>query len=498
MDFRRIASALAPWSPLVEILFNSSAGVLNDQSLYGASEIKAASYPAYKTFAAYIQDELKASQRLNLSLGLRWEVDPPPDSTNGPLPYIVVGNASVPSSLSLAPEGNSFWQTTYYNFAPRIGLAYSANNKHGSETVIRAGGGVFFDAGQQQSTQSFVNGIGNVAEALYFGASYPLTPAQVNVPSTNPLAAPYKAEGYYYPQHTQLPYTWQWNLSLEQALGAAQTFTLSYVGSNGRRLLSQQELATASAFPLGVLIQSSDTTSSYNALQLKFQRTVSRGLQLLASYNWAHSIDFGSQDVAFAQIRGNSDFDIRDNFNLAATYEAPKAKSGELIDAIVNQWSFDTRFAVRGGFPVILDGNAITLSNGQEAFQGLDLVPNTPIYLRLPGLPGGREVNPAAFSLPTGTAYGDAPRNFVRGFGMNELDLGIRRTFPLVDRLNLQFRAEVFNLLNHPNFGYIEPLYGNPRFGQATKTLNESLTNLNSLYQQGGPRSIQLSLRLEF
>ena len=497
-DFRRTASTLAPWSPLLEILFNSSTGVINNQSEYGVSEIKSASYPAYKNVAAYIQDELRANQKLNLSLGLRWEVNPPPGSTNGPLPYAVVGNPNVPSSLSLAPEGSSFWKTTYYNFAPRFGLAYHANDKRGSETVIRAGGGVFFDSGQQQSTQAFANGIGKIAEALYFGASYPLTPAQVNVPVVSPPVAPYNAQGYYYPEHTQIPYTLKWNLSIEQALGASQTFTLSYIGSNGRRLLSQQELTGVSAFPDGVFLQSSGNTSSYNALQAKYQRTLSRGLQVLASYNWAHSIDFGSQNIAYAQIRGNSDFDLRNNFNLAATYEIPKLNSEKVVDAIVNRWSLDTRFAARGGFPVILDGNSITLPSGQSAYSGLNLVPNVPVYLHVRGLPGDREINPAAFSLPAKNTYGNAPRNFVRGFGMNELDLGVRRTFPIVERLNLQFRAEMFNLLNRPDFGYIQPKYGNPQFGQAAETLNESLTTLSSIYQQGGPRSMQMSLRLEF
>ena len=445
-----------------------------------------------------IQDELKATQRLNVSFGLRWEVNPPPASAKGPLPYVVTGNLRDPSSLSLAAPGTPFWKTTYYNFAPRIGLAYRAHQTPGHETVLRAGGGVFFDSGQQQSTETFENDIGETAGAIYFGASYPLTHAQIYLPIVDPPAAPYNAQGFYYPEHTQLPYTLQWNVSLEQALGSNQSFTLSYVGSNGRRLLSQQDLASVAAFPFGILLQSSGTTSSYNALQAKFQRTLSRGLQILASYNWAHSIDFGSQDIAFEQIRGNSDFDLRNNLNLASTYDTPKLGSGKVLDAIVNRWSLDTRFAVRGGFPVILDGNQIVLPSGQDAYQGLNLVPNTPIYLHAAGLPGGRKINPAAFSLPTGTAYGNAPRNFVRGFGMNELDLGVRRTFPIVDRLNLQFRAEMFNLLNHPNFGYIEPLYDNPQFGQAVRTLNESLTNLSPLYQQGGPRSVQMSLRLEF
>ncbi|MBB6143715.1 hypothetical protein HNQ77_001664 [Silvibacterium bohemicum] len=498
--FRRISSRLAPSSPNVTSIFDSDTGVLANISEAGIVDVTSTSYPAYSNFAIYIQDEVKASHRLNLSLGLRWEVNPPPSSTSQALPYIVQGNLGDPSSLNLAPTGTRFWKTTYYNFAPRLGIAYIAHQEPGRETVLRAGGGVFFDSGQQTSTQAFGNSVGQNSEGLYFGSSYPLAPAQVNLSIANPPIAPYNAQAYYFPTRLQLPYTLQWNVSVEQALGRSQTLTISYVGSNGRRLLSQQDIspATGDFSSYGIVQETSGTTSSYNALQVKFQRTLSRGLQVLGSYNWAHSIDFGSQDTDFAQIRGNSDYDLRNNFNLAATYDFPTTHSGALIGTLTHHWSLDTRLTARGAFPVILDGNQITLPNGQSAYQGLNLVPNVPVYLHVQGIPGNRQINPAAFAVPPSNAYGNAPRNFVRGFGMNQLDLAVRRSFPIVDRLNLQFRAEMFNILNHPDFGYIYPYYGGVQFGQATQTLNESLGTLSPLYQQGGPRSMQMSLRLQF
>jgi hypothetical protein len=499
-DFRRISSRLIPGSPSTVAAFSSSAGILANQTEYGLAEVIQAASPVYHNFAAYIQDELKASQRLNLSFGLRWEVNPPPTVASGTLPYIAQGNLSDPSSLALAPQGTRFWKTTYYNFAPRFGIAYRAYAEPGRETIVRGGGGVFFDSGQQTSASAFGNSVGASTYGIYYGASYPLTPAQVNISIANPPVPPYSASAYYFPDRVQLPYTLQWNVSLEQALGKAQALTLSYVGSNGRRLLSQQYIYpdNANFASDGLVAEISGTTSSYNALQIKFQRSLRHGLQVLASYNWSHSIDFGSLDADFAQIRGNSDFDVRNNFNLAATYDVPEIHSRELVNVLATHWSLDARFAARTAFPVILDGNEVTLSGGQVAYQGLNLVPNVPAYLHVPGLPGGREINPAAFSLPAGDAYGDAPRNFARGFGMNQLDLAVRRLFPVAGRLNLQFRAEMFNILNHPNFGYIYPYYGGVQFGQATETLNESLGTLSPLYQQGGPRSMQMSLKLQF
>jgi hypothetical protein len=111
--------------------------------------------------------------------------------------------------------------------------------------------------------------------------------------------------------------------------------------------------------------------------------------------------------------------------------------------------------------------------------------------------PGGRAINPQAFTQAT-SGLGDAPRNFTRGFGAWQMDFVIRRDFPIHDRLKLQFRTEAFNIFNHPNFGNINGFFGQNTFGQATGTLASSLGVLNSLYQMGGPRSMQFALKLVF
>jgi hypothetical protein len=153
----------------------------------------------------------------------------------------------------------------------------------------------------------------------------------------------------------------------------------------------------------------------------------------------------------------------------------------------------------------------------------LNTVPAQPIYISGTectaaynnglGCPGGRAINPNAFSLPVGctpsscppgTGAGDAPRNFARGFGAWQVDLAVRREFPVYERLKLQFRAEAFNIVNHPNFGIINSNYCSVgpgtgcTFGQATSTLANSLGGLSPLYQMGGPRSMQFALKLIF
>jgi hypothetical protein len=148
---------------------------------------------------------------------------------------------------------------------------------------------------------------------------------------------------------------------------------------------------------------------------------------------------------------------------------------------------------------VTLQGNyTVDPTTGSQYYGNLNLVPNQPIYLSGVQYPGGRAINPAAFAYPSGTEQGDAPRNFVRGFGTNQVNLAVRRDFPVYDRLTLDFRAEAFNVLNHPNFGYVDSFLGDATFGQATQMLNQSLSTMSSLYQQGGPRSMQFALKLKF
>jgi hypothetical protein len=293
----------------------------------------------------------------------------------------------------------------------------------------------------------------------------------------------------------------QWNLSLEQAVGKDQAITLAYVGANGRRLGQQQELFVNALNPdfSTVIFSPGGVTSSYNALQAKFQRQIAHGVQALVSYTWSHSLDFGSNYVALPLTRGNSDFDVRQNFSGALTWDLPKLSSPRIAEALFNRWGLDGRVTARSAFPVTLQGAFLTdPSTGQSYSGNVNLVPNQPVYLYGPQYPGGRSLNAAAFTLPSSPDPGDASRNFVRGFGASQVNLAARRDFKVHESLHLQFRAETFNLLNHPNFGGIDPGLTDATFGQALSMLNQSLGTVASQYQQGGPRSMQFALRLVY
>jgi hypothetical protein len=350
--------------------------------------------------------------------------------------------------------------------------------------------------------------LGFSASKSYAGSPLPVTSAQL---AFTPVAAPPYTTGsiYAFPPNLQVPYTLEWNASVEQALGNAQTFSLSYVAANGRRLISTQAVSLTKLNPsFGTVdIFPADITSNYQALQLKFQRTVSRGLQGLMSYTWSHAIDYGSTYSTYAATRGNADYDVRHNFSGGVSWELPTIGHGRFSQSLVGGWGADGRLVIRSGFPINLAGNSLTdPATGNLYYSGVNLVPGRPLYLYGSQYPGGRALNggpkvsasSAAFTLPTGTTEGNAPRNFVRGFGENQINLALRRTFPLKDAVSLQFRAETFNLLNHPNFGFVNATLTNALFGQATQMLNQSLGTVASQYQQGGPRSMQFALKLMF
>ncbi len=387
---------------------------------------------------------------------------------------------------------------------------------------MRGGGGVFFDTGQQLGSQGYA-GVGFFASGN-FGALFGLPasfPAPQFVPAVvNPPVAPYNIPVYAFPVHLQLPYTLQWSASVQQSLGKSQALTVSHVGASGRRLLKQDIALVPPNFAQdGIIFVQNGLTSSYNALQIQYQRRLARGLQALASYTWSHSIDFGSQNSALPYTRGNSDFDVRHNFSAAVSYDLPDVYHNKFAGALLHHWGLDDRFTTRTAFPVNLTGTPFIDPITMKAVPTeLNIVPGQPIYLYGSkcaavyanglGCPGGRAINPDAFSPAARGKVGDAPRNFARGFGALQMDLAVRREFPIYEGLKLQFRAEAFNVFNHPNFGLVNTTYCLPStppappngctFGQASATLAQSLGVLSPLYQSGGPRSMQFALKLIF
>ncbi len=498
IDYRHIKSPIVPPSLVPILEFLGPQTTLSGTPDFAEIFSHKSATPLFNETALFVQDEWKLRPRLTVSMGLRWEVDPPPTGEHGDDAYTLRGSVNVPASLTLAPRGTPLWKTNWYNFAPRLGIAWTPNVQPGRETVVRAGGGVFFDTANEIAALGYDN-FGFSANQTYSGIPIPYTASDFNIPITT--TPPYTGTIIAYPPHLQAPYTLEWNTSIQQALGKNQAFTISYVGSNGRRLIGLQELSLASLNPNFGIVEyfSGGITSNYQSLQTQFQRTVARGIQALVSYTWSHSIDFGSNFNELPLQRGNSDFDVRNNLQGGISWDLPIIHSAKLTNILLDGWGLDARLNVRSAFPVTLAGNEIVdPATGSLSFGELNRVAGQPTYVYGNQYPGGKAINPAAFSLPATGISGNAPRNFVRGFGATQLNLAARREFPLHKSVGLQFRAEAFNILNHPNFGYVDPNYTDLLFGQATETLNSSLGTMASQYQQGGPRSMQFALKLHF
>jgi hypothetical protein len=501
----------------------------------------------FRNLGLFAQDTWHIVPRLTMTYGLRWDVDFVPSTISRPDFNAVTGfDLNNLSNLALLPAGTPPYKTKLGNIAPRIGLAYQVSDSHRWQTVLRAGFGVFYDlassnAGNIANSTTYPFGSENVLFGIPIGGTttFPLSSAEA---SPAPIAPPNVSNGqilFAVNPNLESPYTLQWNAAFEQALGTQQTLTVSYIGAVGRRLIQTAEIAVPNPNLSAAELTTNAGSSDYNALQLQFQRRLSRGLQVLASYSWSHSIDtasagsLGSGSNALSALdsninRGDSDFDIRNAFSTGLTYDVPAPKGNALITAILRGWSTENTVQARSAPPVnVYYDQFVELSNGFATDGRPDIVPGQPFYLygsqcaatfQVPVCPGGKGFNPAAFTAPpldptTGlpVRQGDLSRNALRGFGLTQWDFAVHREFPIHESMKLQFRAEMFNVLNHPNFGppvgdLGSPSLINPQFGQSIQLLGQSLAGpfglgsgaFDPLYQLGGPRSIQFALKLLF
>jgi hypothetical protein len=479
----------------------------------------------FRNLGAFAQDSWRILPRLTLTYGLRWDLDWAPSSSTGPSVPAVTGYSLTDlSNLAIAPAGTDAFKTTYGNIAPRLGAAWQISPNSNWETVLRGGFGVFYDLVNSETGSVLSNQPPFGSLKRNTNQPYPWTPDQIAAPAI-PSSATLSSFSVFNPE-LKLPYTLQWNVALEQALGGQQKISVSYIGAVGRRLLQTTEILSPPTNPGIQLANFIDnlSTSNYNALQVQFQRRLSRGVQALASYTWSHSIDDasagsfgvgsnlglpGSND----QNRGNSDFDIRNAFSAGLTWDIPTLRRNAFTKAVLGGWSVEQFILARSAPPLdLVDENLFLFNGGINANIRPDLVPGKSAYLFGSLYPGGKAINPGAFIDPpidpiTGSPIrqGNLSRNALRGFGAMEWDFAVHRDFPIFESLKLQFRAEMFNVSNHPNFGPPNNQLGVVGFGLSQQTLAQSLSNgsagsggFNPLYQIGGPRSIQLALKIIF
>jgi outer membrane receptor protein involved in Fe transport len=530
VDFRRLSPVYEPQQYIQQANFDTVATAAVGSASFAFFESNKVSALLLHNLGAFAQDTWRITSRLSLTVGLRWDVDFAPSSARGPSLSAVTGyNLNDLSRLTLAASGTPPFRTTYGNVAPRVGAAYQLSPSQEWQTVLRGGFGVFYDLATSQAGNAYGGGLNYPFGALSFmsGTSTPFPfSASVDVPPPITIASLRTGFStlYAFDPNLRLPYTLEWNVALEQALGKQQKISASYIGAVGRRLM-QTAVTELSNNPNVVFadLVGNTATSDYHALQLQFQSRLSHGLQTLASYSWSHSVDSGSTGSfantgntfasANGQNRGPSDFDIRNAFSGGLTYDLPALKSNAFTNELSRGWSVENIVQAHSAPPD-------DISYGFNTFRFLirggitnirpDLVAGQPLYLFGAQYPGGKAFNPKALTTPPTDAQGNPlrqgnfGRNRLRGFGVTQWDFALHRDFPIHDLLKLQFRAELFNVLNHPNFGLPSPGIDQPGFGIANQMLGQSLSSgagsggFDPLYQIGGPRSIQLALKMTF
>ena len=426
------------------------------------------------------------------------------------------------------------------NFAPRVGLAWDLFSN--GKTVLRAGYGVFYE--------TIIGNIpGNVMLNPPFLPDY-FTPfpfaawPNAFAPSGFPVLTVTQ-------QNLRTPYAQHFNLGIEHELPGKMVLGVAYVGTTGTKLprfrqidqayINKAQIDTLSPdvvtrmeligippavaqflynnqlwasipsvvrtpyFGFAQLFQAEDVVSSnYHSLQAKLDKRFSHGLSFLASYTWSHSIDgasvfFGSGANAttiFPQNnynlkaeRGSSDFDIRHRLSWSFTYDVPTLHAVPRL--LGTGWQL-------GGILTLQTGQPFSVLTG-EGLSGTGLGNDRPDLVGNPNA-GPHSVrqwfNTNAFVLNQPLTFGDAGRNIVTGPGYSDFDFSILKNVKIHERLNAQFRAEFFNITNHPVFALPSNILAAPNFGALFTTPDAAQNNVG--LGSGGPRLIQFALKLSF
>jgi hypothetical protein len=541
VDYRRLAPEFHPRAYSQFVSFPNvdafGQGILSFGSV-GATRSSTLLLP---NLGLFVQDSWRIRPRLTLTYGLRWDIDFAPSTLEGASLAAVTGFSLTDlSHLALAPEGTPPYKTRYGNFAPRVGIAYQLHQSPNWQTVLRGGFGVFYDLASSEVGNGLF-GFFPFGSTKPVGGTFPLSDALAAPPdiTADSLANPGGQLNAYDP-HIELPYTLEWDFVVEQGIGRDQSLSASYVGASGRRLLQTAYVVFPTPSIFSAQLVSNAGKSDYDAMQLQFQRRLSRGLQILGSYTWSHSIDTASAGsvgsgsntfdptLAANQNRGASDFDIRHTFSAGFTYDIPAPTGNAFSNALLRGWSLNNNIQIRSALPVdVFNSNFFGTSSLFFANTRPDVTAGIPLYLHGPQYPGGKAFNNTIGAVPGGcpdgtpsvgpfctpplgppfgfpARQGNFGRNVLRGFGAAQWDFSVRREFSIHESLKLQFRAEMFNVLNHPNFAPPISDLASPEFGVSTQMLNQYLGGnvggggFTALYQLGGPRSIQLALKLLF
>jgi len=503
------------------------------------------------TGSLFAQDAWQVTPKLNINLGVRYDYEQP-FYTNPPNSSIFDpshGGLLVAGSGSGAPE--YVYNSNKANISPRVGLSYQATNT----TVVRANYGIYYD---QPAGQAFygnlgvsnggANGVNNnpagsqpnysIILGAYDQATGPVwTPSQTTAIFTPTLGEPNGSNVvsvYSVDRNFKTPYTELFGLNIEQSLGKAWQLNVGYIGSASRHNLvledvnrsavvpgeqldqlpiaagqtfspQQQSRPYFSSFPnIGIVNQvNSTSSSSYNALQVTLKSGQWHGLESQFAYAWSHNLDNASGFYTAPQNSfnlsgdwGNANNDIRNHFSAYLNYAIPAPGHGPTI--LTKGWEVNSILKFQGGQPINIvsgaDNSGTTEYQDRADITGTALNSNRSVQSHS----FAQYLNQSSFTVPGAGTYGNLGRNQVYGPGFEDVDLSLLKSIPIYkERVRVQFRVEMFNVLNHINLA--QPLtnlgYGS-NFGVSTSTIGVSYgaPGIGS----GEPYNTQLALKIIF
>jgi hypothetical protein len=482
--------------------------------------------PRQNEYGLFVQDDWRATSRLTLNLGFRWDpylafkdtenrfaqFRPGQQSTiypTAPLGLVFPGDAGVPEA---AMDSN------YNRLSPRFGFAFDPTGS--GKTSIRGGYGVFWSQIRQQANNQPSNTppfslkqIINVPPSLEDPYANSTNPWPYQPPQT-----PEERRAFNFlrpitlqpwdPDFTNA-YAQQWNFNIQREFFGSWLATAAYVGSKGTHLFNQNELNPAIYRPgatagntnarriyapdFGTIAnQQSNGNSIYHSMQLSLNKRFAQGFSLLASYTWSKMIDDSSGDGGtstdpfnFRNQRGISNLDIPHRFVGSFLYELPRlVNRGALLKYVAGGWDAN-------GIVVLQSGDPFTVTSGRDnSFSGVgadraDLIGDPYLSTERPrGELVNRYFNIDAFTFNAAGTFGTSGRNIMRGPGTATVDMGLFKNFPIVEGHRMQFRAEAFNLFNRVNLGNPNSNRNAAAFGRITGA--------------GSPRVIQLALKYQF
>ena len=443
-------------------------------------------------FDTFVQDDFKVTNRLTWNLGLRWEYNGVPSEVHNRLAnFDLTHNKLVSVGSGIERPYDRQWT----NFGPRVGFSYDPTGK--GKTAVRGGVGLYFD----QPVTNMVSEL-TINPPFSFAVNFTNNVA-LAAPFSQPGGGPALIAARAIDPHFKSARILSYNLNIQQEV-AGMIVQVAYVGSEGHhlRIFGDDNQGINGVRPITgfseIRMNASASNSNYNGVWLSVNRKLSRNLTFSSSYTFSKSIDnnsVGSQNPEaqdFRNLRAEralSDFDARQRFVLSGVYILPFKAQTAFSKRVFEGWSVSPIVNLQSGnpfspvVPLLADGSGSLL-----AFDRPDLVPGQSIRLDNPT--PDLFFNKSAFVRhPRG--FGNAGRNIITGPGFSDVDFSLAKSTPLAEGINLQFRADVFNVFNHPNFAQPNRTITSGDFGRitATRSVRGDL---------GSSRQIQLGMKLTF